>query len=294
MDSRGRYNDHLVSQTLYNRSGIAVNTLDVAKAGTRVLAPDLANVASNSPYVRRNVIPFLIEAPRFFDYHPQADRLVAGLKAFIETHTRTIDGLNQALTVDSGEAPWGGSGERIQTATNVTRATSNPTHGCWELQGRSITKMMKWWIEWGIADANTKVPLITTLPSFDANAVRDYNQTFYGATVLYIEPDPTMQEVVSAWLCTNMYPTGTPPYEGSKDASQLGQTLDLNVEFTAMTDVSEGTEQFARQMLQRINMAGMNPNDNPIWWENVSEDVAAQANGLVEQVQRSASNRIVV
>lgn len=293
MDSRGRWNDHLVGQNSYNRTG-ASNAVDPAKAGTRVFAPDLANVASNSPYVRRNVIPFLIEAPRFFDYHPQADRLVAGLKAFIEVHTRSIDGLNQQLTVDSGEAPYGGSGERIQTPTNVTRATSNPTHGCWELQGRSITKMIKWWIKWGIGDENTKVPLITTLPSFTEAQVREYNQTFFGATVLYVEPDPTMREVVSAWLCTNMYPTGTPAFEGSKDASQLGQTLDLNVEFTAFTDVSEGTELFARRMLQRINMAGMNPNDKEVWWENVSADVARQANGLVEQVQRSASNRIVV
>ena len=293
MDSRGRWNDHLVGQNSYNRTGSS-NAVDPAKAGTRVFAPDLANVASNSPYVRRNVIPFLIEAPRFFDFHPQADRLVAGLKAFIEVHSRSIDGLNQQLTVDSGEAPWGGSGERIQTPTNVTRATSNPTHGCWELQGRSITKMIKWWIKWGIGDENTKVPLITTLPSFTEADVREYNQTFFGATVLYIEPDPTMREVVSAWLCTNMYPTGTPAFEGSKDASQLGQTLDLNVEFTAFTDVSEGTELFARRMLQRINMAGMNPNDKEVWWENTSADVARQANGLVEQVQRSASNRIIV
>lgn len=293
MDNRGRWNDHLVGQNSYNRTG-ASNAIDPAKAGARVFAPDLANVASNSPYVRRNVIPFLIEAPRFFDYHPQADRLVAGLKAFIEVHTRTIDGLNQQLTVDSGEAPLGGSGERIQTPTNVTRAVSNPTHGCWELQGRSITKMMKWWIKWGIGDENTKVPLITTLPSYAEAEVREYNQTFFGATVLYVEPDPTMREVVSAWLCTNMYPTATPAFEGSKDASQLGQTLDLNVEFTAFTDVSEGTELFARRMLQRINMAGMNPNDKEVWWENTSADVARQANGLVEQVQRSASNRIIV
>lgn len=293
MDSRGRYNDHLVGQTMYNRVGTS-NAVDPAKAGSRVYAPDIANLASNSPYVRRNVIPFLIEAPRFFQYHPQADRLVASLKAMVEVHTRTIDGLNRQKSVETGSLAWGGSGEQIQVATNVTRAQSNPNHGMWELAGRPITKFIDWWIDWGIGEANTKVPLITTLPSFNQAAVRDYNQTFYGATVLYVEPDPTMREVVSAWLCTNWYPTETPPWEGSKDASQLGQVLEMNIPFTSLTDVSEGTQLFARQMLQRINMAGMNPNDNPIWFENISPDVQKANNGLVEQIQRSADTRMAL
>lgn len=291
MDNRGRYQDPRFGRQVYNRAGSS-NMVDMAKAGSRVFAPDLANLASNSPYVRRNVIAFLIEAPRFFQYHPQADRLVAGLKAFIETHTRTIDGLNQQIQVDSGESPFGGSGERIQVPTNVTRAVSNPTHGAWELQGRAITKFIKWWITYGIGDENTKVPLITTLPTFDEEAGRIYDITFHGATILYVEPDPTMTQVVSAWLCTNMYPTTTPPWEGSKDVGQLGQQVEVNVEFTATTDTSEGTEEFARQMLQRINLAGMNPNDNPVWWENIHADVTKAQNGVVDQIQRSASQRM--
>lgn len=291
MDNRGRYQDPRFGQVAYNRGG-ASNMVDMAKAGSRVFAPDLANLASNSPYVRRNVIAFLIEAPRFFRLHPQGDLLTAGLKAFIETHTRTIDGLNQQIQVDSGTSPFGGSGENIHVPINVTRAPSTPTHGAWELQGRAITKFVKWWITWGIGDENTKVPLITTLPSFNETIARGHDATFYGATVLYVEPDATMTQVVSAWLCTNMYPSATPPWEGSKDAGQLGQQQEVNIEFNALTDVSEGTEEFARRMLQRINLAGLNPNDNPVYWENIHADVSKAQNGLVQQIQRSASQRV--
>jgi len=283
-----RYNNPFIGSRAYGR-GESPNTIDVSQAGTVQFAPNLANIAANTPYVRRNLVPFLIEAPRFFQFAQDQDMMVRCLKAFIENHTRTIDGLNQQITVDVAESPVGGSGERIQTATNVTRATSSPTHGCWELQGRAISKFIKWWITMGIGDENTKVPLVVANGNVEAS---NYDATFYGATVLYVEPDPTFTEPVSAWLCTNMFPTATPPWEGSKDASQLGQNLDINIEFTALTDVSIGTMLFARQIMQSLNLAGMNPNENPLWVENISADVRKANNGISDQLQAGASNRI--
>jgi hypothetical protein len=283
-----RYTNPFVGNTGYGR-GLAENTINLSQAGTVQFAPDLANIAANTPYVRRNVVAFLIEAPRFFQFTSNPDLAVRSLKALIENHTRTIDGLNQQLTVDTAEAPYGGSGERIQVATNVTRATSAPSHGMWELQGRAVSRFIKWWITYGIGDENTKVPLVVADGQVSAE---DYDATFYGATILYVEPDPTFTDVVSAWLCTNMFPLGTPPWEGSKDASQLGQNLDLNIEFTAASDVSIGTIMFARKLIQSLNLAGMNPNENPLWLENVSADVQKATNGIADQLAQGASQRI--
>lgn len=283
-----RYENVMVGNRGYGR-GAAANTMNIAKAGTQQFAPNIANLAANTPHVRRNVVPFLIEAPTFFQYASNPDLMVRCLKALIESHTRTIDGLNQQINVETGEAPVGGSGERIQTATNVTREPSNPTHGGWELQGRAITKFIKWWITYGIGDENTKHPLVITEGDLDPT---EYDASFYGATVLYVEPDPTFQEVVSAWLCTNMFPTGTPPWEGAKDASMLGENVEFSLEFTALTDVSFGTIQFARQLLADMNLAGMNPNENPLWLESVSPDVSAADVGIQEQLAEGASRRI--
>lgn len=284
-----RYSNPFIGNRAYGR-GHAANTIDIRQAGTKQFAPNLENLAANTPYVRRNVVPFLIEAPRFFQYTANPELMVRCLKAFIENHTRTIDGLNQQIEVETADAPVGGSGERIQTPTNVTRAVSNPTHGTYELQGRAITKFMKWWITYGIGDENTKVPLIVS--ESDQLSAENYDVNFYGATILYVEPDPTFTDVVSAWLCTNMYPTATPPWEGSKDASQLGQNLDINVEFTATSDVSMGTVLFARQILQSLNLSGMNPNENPSWLENIGAEVQQADNGIADQLVRGAEQRL--
>lgn len=269
--------------------GASANTINLSQAGTKQLAPDLANIASNTPHTPRNLLAFLIEAPRFFQYTTNPDLAVRCLKALVENHTRTIDGLQQTITVETGDAMVGGSGERIQVPTNVTRAVSTPNHGLWELQGRAVAKFLKWWITFGIGDENTKIPLVVADGQVSAE---DYDATFYGATILYIEPDPTMTEVVSAYLCTNMFPTSSTPWENRKDVAQLGQNIDINIEFTALTDVSLGTLMYAKEFLQSLNLAGLNPNETELALEGISADVRKANMGLEAQLEEGAANRI--
>ncbi len=283
-----RYNDPMAPRSSYGAGG-AANTVNLAQAGAHTFAPDLANLASNTPLVTRNVIPFLIEAPRFFKYATNSAQLNRSLKALIENHVRTIDGLQQTVTVESGQSPWGGSGENIQTPTNVLLTPSNPTFGCWELQGRAIQRFIRWWITYGIGDYNTKVPRIV---SEGVVPPEKYDATFYGATILFIEPDPTFQDVVSAALGTNMYPTTTGPWDLRKDVSQIGQNLDLSIEMTCLQDVSEGTIEYAKKIMRSLNIKGMNPNDRRSWVSDIAADVAAANIGLKDQLIESANSRV--
>lgn len=265
------------------------NMMNLAQAGTFVTAPDLANLAANTPYVSRNLIAILLEAPRFFRYAANQNQLIGSLKALIEKHCRTIDGLNRTVTAEFADAPVGGAGEVISAVSNVTRATSRPSLGAWELQGRTIQHFLEWWILYGLGDPNTKVPLIV---SDGMVRPEHYNQTFAGCTVLFIEPDPTMQDVVSAYLCTNMQPTTTGDWSNRKDVAQIGQNLDLTIEFTALTDTSAGVKMYAREILQSMDLGGLNPYDMQQWSERINADVLRSKNGLVDQLAEGASNRI--
>lgn len=282
-----KYNDPFVGKTSFSL-GSSANTIGIKQAGTVQFAANIANVGGNTPMTTRNLWAFLIDAPRFFEFSDSREELTAALKAIIENYSRTIQGLNQAITVEVAETPSGGSGERWQTPTNVTRATSAPVHGMAELQGRAIQKFIKYWITYGIGDENSKVPRIVADGVVKA---ADYDASFYGATVLYVETDPTGTDVVSAYMCTNVYPLGTGPWEGSKDAGVMGQQVDLSIEFAAMTDVSAGTIEFARELIQSLNVAGLNPNESPSAFEGVSADVQA-ADGLKEQLEKGANQRV--
>lgn len=283
-----RFNNPYAPRSGYGANA-SENMMNLAQAGTFVTAPDLANLAANTPYVSRNLIAILLEAPRFFRYASNQNQLIASLKALIEKHCRTIDGLNRTVTAEFADAPVGGSGEVISAVSNVTRATSRPSLGAWELQGRTIQHFLEWWILYGLGDPNTKVPLIV---SDGLVRPEHYNQTFAGCTVLFIEPDPTMQDVVSAYLCTNMQPTTTGDWSNRKDVAQIGQNLDLTIEFTALTDSSTGVKLYAREVLQSMDLSGLNPNDIQMWEEKISADVLGQRNGLVDQLAEGASKRI--
>ena len=288
MASNDRYKDIFIGERGYG-DGAAKNTIALDQAGTYQFAPHISNYGGNTPYARRNVQGYLIEAPQFFRFMKDGDLLVRCLKALVEVHARTITGLNRTKTVDTAAAAWGGSGENIDTPTNVTRAVSTPTFGMFELQGRAVTKFIDTWITYGIGDENTKVPLVVSQGNV---APEDYDARFYSATMLFVEWDPTGQDVVSAWLCTNMFPKGTPNWEGSKDAGQMAQYEDITVEFTALSDVSLSTENLARKLVRELNVAGMNPNRTANAFTGISADVLAAEVGLKKQLEEGAASRI--
>lgn len=283
-----RHADIFEGNRSYNYAGPS-NAIALDQAGVKQFAPDIGNLAGQTLHVRSNTLAFLIEAPRFFQFMPDADRWVRSLKAIIEKLSHTITGLNRTLHVQSEEGAIGGSGEVFQVPTNVTRDRSNPTHVMRELMGRPCTNFIGSWINWGIGDENTKVPLVVSLGNVTAT---DYDATFYAATVLYIEPDPTMTEVVSAVLCVNMYPTDQPNYEMGKDASQMGVYEDASITFTALSDISLGTKLLARQLLRELNLGGLNPNQTGILFDGVTADVKAASNGLKEQLEQGAADRV--
>lgn len=284
-----RSSDIFTGQTGYGRIG-PDNMINLAQAGTRQYAINIDNLAGNSAYIRRNVIPFLIEAPRFFRFMDDPEMMVRGLKALVERHTRTITGLNRTVRVTSAEVASGGSGEVWQTPTNVTRDRSNPVFGGFELQGRAITHFIHTWIVWGIGDENSKVPLVATLGDVKST---DYDSSFYGATMLFVEPDPTHTEVVNAILCTNMYPTETPNWEAGMDRGTFGgDQEEYSIPFTATSDVSMGVRILARTKLRELQLAGLDPNGTAILLNDASADVKAASNGIKEQLDEGAGQRI--
>ena len=283
-----RYTDVMIGQRAYG-DGASSGTIDLAQAGTRQFAHDIANLSANTPYVRRNVIAVLLDAPEFFKYMADTDLLVRGLKRLIETHARTITGLNQTIHTEYAEAPSGGSGEVIETITNVTRERSNPTITCYELAGRTVTRFLNMWIRYGLGDENSKVPLVVTEANLKAS---QWTQNFASATVLFFEPDPTFSDINAAWLCTNMQPKDGVNWEGGKDAGVMGVYEELSIPFTATTEVSVSVDNLAREIMGNMNKAGLNPARTQSVLGAYSADVAKATNGLKEQLDDGANNRV--
>ena len=264
--------------------------LDATYGGQFGHANVLAEWVSNQAYVRRNLICILLEAPRFFTLMPDSQKWVETLKSLMELHCRTIEGFNAGLTVELDEHPIGGGGEFQQEVTDVKRARTEPSFTFVEKYGMPIQTFLYNWITYGLMDPDTKYALVGTL---SGNQPEDMLADWYSASCLFIEPDPTHQKVVKSWVTTNMFPKGTGEIIGKRDLTAASEVLNLTVEFTGISQFGLGTNKFAQQILDGINITNANPYLRKSHIEQIHADVDIQTTGYTKGVTDLAAAAVV-
>lgn len=254
--------------------------LDLTKGGQHGYAPVLTEWISNQAYVRRQLIPILLEAPAFFQYMDNKEKWVATLRALVELHPRTIEGFSAGLTVELDEHPVGGGGEMQQEFTDVKRARTEPVFTFTEKYGMPIQTFLYNWITYGLMDPETKTAMVGTLSgtggdgdSYPPNMLASY----YSMTMLFIEPDPTHRKVQKAWITTNMFPKGTGEIVGKRDLTTASEVLNLNVEFTGISQYNLGTVLMAQTILDAININNANPYLREAFVTGIESDVTGAA-----------------
>jgi hypothetical protein len=251
--------------------------LDPTYGGQEGWAPRYTQWISNQAYVRRNVICIVLEAPKFFQFMPNPTVWVQVLKSLMETQTRTIEGLNATLEVETQDHPIGGSGEVQHEYTNVKRTPSEPVITFVEKYGIPITTFFYNWITYGLMDAESKYPSVITL---SGAKLTDYLADMYSMTCLFIEPDPIHQHVMRAWITANMFPRTSGEIEAKRDMTEEGEQLILSIPFTGLSQFGLGVDIMAQQILDSINLTNANPYLRPGFIQNISSTVnAANLNG---------------
>lgn len=281
-----RITNAILDQKAYGR-GSNQPMLDPTYGGQMGYAPNLVEWVSNQAYVRRNLIPVLLEAPRFFQNMPDPQKWVDTLKSLIELHCRTVEGLNATLTVEVDSHPVGGAGEIQEEVIDTKRERSAPVFTFVEKYGMPIQTFLYNWITYGIMDPDTKFALANTLDG--NNRPTDMLADQYSCSVLFMEPDPSHRKVVKSWICTNMFPKGTGEITGKRDLTTAGEISTLSIEFTAITQFNLGTNLFAQSILDQINMTHANPYLRPAIIDKIAADVAASSQGYKTGVETLGS-----
>jgi hypothetical protein len=210
------------------------------------------------PYVSRNIIPILVEAPLFFKAldSNQGKGYYEALKSLVELHPKSITGLKWGYNVESIETPIGDGTEKFHVPSKVTGTASEPSFTWDEKEGKPIQNFLDIWIRYGISDPRVTQALVTTLPGF-ASLMKDgnhkvYDATFYTMTMLFIEPDRLNKYVSHAWLVSNMYPNTTGEHEGKRDLSAAGESKEVSVTFTGFSSTDHHVVAFAQKMLESL------------------------------------------
>lgn len=262
--------------------------LDLKYGGQGGWSPNLTEWVSNQAYVSRPMFTILLEAPKMFSVMPDSEKWYSSLKALLELHPRTIEGMNAGIKVDTDDHPIGGSLEVQQEVVNVTRERSQPKFTFVEKYGRPIQTFLEYWIRYGLMDPETKFALLSTLGKAD---VKDMLADWYSATCLFIVPDPMHKRVDKAWVTTNMYPLGNGDITGKRDLTTSQEILTLDVEFSGISQYGLGVNQFAQTILDNINTLNADPFMKPSFITKISPDVdAANTNGYKSGLEKSAKD----
>jgi hypothetical protein len=256
--------------------------------GQHGLAPDLSEWVSNQAYVRRNLICLLVEAPKGFQYLPNPDQWVATLRAAVELHAISIDGLNQTLDVETTETPVGGGGEVQEDFVDVKRQRSQPVIRIPEKVGMPFANFFGGWIRNLIMDPDTKYPAIATLAKVPPDMLAD----MYSATMLFIEPDALHDKVVKSWLVTNMYPKNSGEITGRRDLTAAHEAVTHDINFTGIAQSGVGVDDFAQKVLDGMKITGANPYLRPAFVDKISADLTSTQKSYSRGVADLAANAI--
>lgn len=79
---------------------------------------------------------------------------------------------------------------------------------------------------------------------------------------------------------------------GNRDLTQGGQFAEYSIEYTAMTQVGAGVNEFARRVLRSLDLNGMNPNLQQAFINDISADVQAQNTGYQFQMETVSRSKI--
>lgn len=261
--------------------GVNNDMLDLSYGGQMGYANNLSEWVSNAAYVRRHIFPILVAQPSFFNQSVHAQKLTDQLRALIERHPTRIEGLNSTVEVEFGETPVGGAGEVQEEVTNTRRNRSTPTFSYFEKYGRPIQNFLEWWITFGLMDPDTKIANVGTL----ASAPDDMLPDRYTMTVLFIEPDAVHGKAAKSWLCANMMPKGTGEIIGSADRASAMNLQELSIEFTALTQRSNGVDYWAQQIMNTIKITGANPYMREAFYQQLTGEVERANTGYAKSVE---------
>lgn len=283
-----RLADTMLGQKAYARSANQP-MLDLNLGGQFGYAPNISQFYSNAAYVRKNLFPIVLEAPRFFQLMPDPQKWVQSLKVLIENRSITIEGLNSTLKPDFDDHQVGGAGEIQQEVVDMKRERSAPVHTFIEIYGRPITTFIQYWLQYGMMDPDTKFALVGTL---SGQKPEDMLPDWFTATILYIEPDPMFKKVVQSWVCTNMMPMEGVESIGKKDPTSPSEILKISMPFTAITQSGAGVNAFAQKIMDGIQITNANPYERPAFIQNISSDLQAIKEGYSDSIRAVSQNAV--
>ena len=271
-------------------NGHGAPMFDISLGGMNGFDLRMDQWVNNQNYVRKNLFCLLIEPPKGFALLRNPETWVSALRALVELHPMTIEGLNAGLTVETASNAVGGAGQVQEDYIDVKEEPSKPVFRWLEKYGMPVQKFLRAWITYLLMDPHSKYPNVITLA--DGVKPKEWTAEMYSATMMFIETDPTHTKVAKSWLVTNMFPLSDGGLTGRREMAAAGEVVTMDISFTGIAQYGFGVDKFAQELLDGISTVGANPQARAAFIDKIAADVLRAKEGYEAGTEQLGSTSV--
>lgn len=262
------------------------STLDLSKVGQNGVAFNLQAISNNTPYTKNPLFIQLVRAPKAFKIHPDGEALTAALKRLIERHPKNWQGFVQPLEIETMQVPNGWDRQMLTIPTNVTRGPIQPSLTADKLYDEADASFWNYYIETFLSHPTTQRPNYAELSSHPDDWLVDQ----YTFDIIAWEPDMTYTKAIKAWACAAMLPTNSVEITGQRDIANAHQQEEYTITFATIYDSSVPVVETATQLMKAMTLHSSNPNYKPTYFSEITAEVTASSEGILEENLAHAAN----
>lgn len=210
----------------------------------------LPMIDAATPAVFMPIVPIVTHSPTMFqgiDYYD------ATLKALVERHAKSIEGIDFGYQLESASTPAGHDGQELHMPTNSKRTAVSPSFVWHEVTGNLVWNFIANWIRM-IKNPDTQASGLAALTS-DTTKIPPQLFSYFSMDVLFIQYDQTMQpgNIIDAFFITNMWPQETGNAGWKKQVGQ-SESPERTIPFHGVVQHNKNTKIIGRQVAQMLSL----------------------------------------
>ena len=229
---------------------------NVARSGQLGVGLRSTKLDGSTPAVFNPAAAIVLNTPQIFDNIPNASEC---LRALMETHAKSITGIDVNYTVETGETQVGHDGQVLKVPTKTTRAQISPSVTFEEYQGLPVWNLFREWM-FAMQHPDTNMSILPAQIS-DTAEIPAWFMTAYSMSMLFIQYDPSglPDRIYDAMIICNMFPTdiGDIGFERTIGTTQLKER---SVSFSGLVQHNENTRELGYRVAELLQLHKINYN----------------------------------
>ena len=192
--------------------------------------------------------------PSMSDNYPKPQEM---LKALMETHAKSITGIDFGYTLETQDTQVGHDGQTLRVPTRTTRSAVNPSATFQEYPGMPIYNLFRHW-QFCIQHPDTNSSMLPAMVS-DSSEIPGWYMSAYSMSMIFIQYDPSglPDRIYDAAVITNMFPTeiGEIGFERTIGTSQLKERT---INFAGLVQHNENTRDLGYRIAEMLALHKIN------------------------------------